>query len=569
MSTDEPVASTEKRTTRSRARKPPKWLWVVVILIVLVGALIQGTEILGDHGLANVLTALLGFIAVVTTAVWFMFFSGYRWRTRLLVLAGGLVGLGLLVSLVRIERFSGEMTPYLASRFAAEPDRLLPMPKPDAAANVDLRTTTADDFPQFLGPQRSESVESVRLARDWTTRPPKRVWRQPIGAGWSAFAAVNGHAVTMEQRGDLEMVTCYNVKTGRLEWATSWSVRYEKIEAGVGPRSTPTIDEGRVYALGAMGHLVCLDGASGKPIWQKDLLREFGVSRDEEANAVPWGRAASPLIVGDRVIVPAGGRKGQRMVSLVAYDKRRGTPIWQAGDEQISYSSPVLATLAGIEQVLIVNEASVGGYDVQSGRTLWTYPRPAHSNRDPNVSQAVPVPPNGVFTSKGYGLGGILIGLEPKQDGTLAPHEVWQDRKVMKTKFSNITVRDAYAYALSDGILECIELATGQTKWKQGRYGHGQVLRVNDLLLVETEAGEILLVEAVPDRPNHVLGRFQAVEGLTWNTLALYGPYLLVRNAEEAACYELPLEGRPSASRRDSRLWSTGKSTAESRTLSR
>ena len=114
----------------------------------------------------------------------------------------------------------------------------------------------------------------------------------------------------------------------------------------------------------------------------------------------------------------------------------------------------------------------------------------------------------------------------------------------MKTKFSNVTILNGYVYGLSDGILECIEAANGQSKWKQGRYGHGQILRVGDLLLVLTEEGEIVLVEATPDRTNSVLGRFQAIEGLTWNNIALYGPYLLVRNAEEAACYKLPLEER-------------------------
>ena len=163
----------------------------------------------------------------------------------------------------------------------------------------------------------------------------------------------------MEQRGQWEMVSCYGVETGRLEWAYRTAARYEKFEAGVGPRSTPTIDEGMVYALGALGHLACLDGATGKCLWEKDLLHESGMTPEDEAAAVPWGRAASPLVVGDRVIVPLGGRKGGRLVSLAAYDKRRGTLLWEGGNRQISYSSPALATLAGAEQVLIVNEDTV------------------------------------------------------------------------------------------------------------------------------------------------------------------------------------------------------------------
>ena len=349
----------------------------------------------------------------------------------------------------------------------------------------------------------------------------------------------------MEQRGDAEMVTCYAIETGRLEWAHSTAARFERLEAGVGPRSTPTIDEGRVYALGALGRLACLDGANGKLLWEKDLLQEYGIAPDDEAAAVLWGRAASPLVAGDRLIVPIGGPKGGRMVSLAAFDKRSGALLWEGGNRQVSYSSPVLATLAGTEQILIVNEATVSGHDLPSGRALWEHPWPGHTNRDPNVSQPVPIAPNLIFVSKGYGQGAMLLQLDAAADGAFTTRAAWKNPRVMKTKFSNVALREGCVYGLSDGILECVELAHGQSKWRQGRYGHGQILLAGDLLLVLSEEGEIVLVEAAPDRANNVLGRFQAIEGLTWNNFALYGPHLLVRNAVEAACYKLPLEGQP------------------------
>ncbi len=351
----------------------------------------------------------------------------------------------------------------------------------------------------------------------------------------------------MEQRGDAEMITCYSIETGRLEWANAAAGRFERLDAGVGPRSTPTIDEGMVYALGALGRLACLDGATGKTVWEKDLLQEYGISPDDEAAAVPWGRAASPLVVGDRLIVPIGGRKGGRMASLAAFDKRNGAKLWEGGEGQISYSSPALATLAGVEQVLIANEATLSGHDVATGGVLWEHPWPGHTNADPNVSQPVPVAPDLIFISKGYGQGAMLLKYNnPSPNDVLAPTQiVWKNPRVMKTKFANVAIRDGFVYGLSDGILECVELASGLSRWKGGRYGHGQTLLVGDLLLVVSERGEVVLVEATPDRSNYVLGRFQAIEGLTWNNLALYGPYLLVRNAEEAACYKLPLEGRP------------------------
>jgi outer membrane protein assembly factor BamB len=547
---NQPSSSTDNISSRGKRRTPPKLVLAELVLLCLLGVYIRGADILGDHVFTNFVVLFLGIIAVATLAVWFLFFSGFGWRLRLLSLAGVFTAVSLFAVFFRIERLNGELVPLFAYRFSLKPDQRLQPPSPDAfaganMASVDLQTTTQYDFPQFLGPRRNVSVEHVRLARNWTDRPPELVWRHDIGAGWSAFSVVNGHAVTMEQRGDWEMVTCYGLETGRLEWANSKATRYEKLEAGIGPRSTPTIDEGMVYALGALGHLVCLDGTTGKCLWEKDLLKDYGVSPEDEAESVPWGRAASPLVVGDRVIVSVGGRKGGSLVSLAAYDKRHGDLLWKGGDRQISYSSPATATLAGAEQILIVNEDTVSGHDLITGRPLWEQPWKGHSNADANVSQAVPVLPNRIFISKGYGQGAMLFQLGPGTGDDLDAQVVWRNPKVMKTKFANVAICENYVYGLSDGILECVDLANGLSKWKQGRYGHGQILLVNDLLLVLSEKGEVLLVEASPESPNNVMGRFQAIHGLTWNNIAMSGPYLLIRNANEAACYRLPLDKQP------------------------
>ena len=249
----QPTSSLAPAGRRGKRRIPPKWVWAVLAALFLSGAIVRGTDILGDHAFANIGTLLLGAVAVGTVAVWFLFFSGYSRRLRLWGLAGVVAVVSLFAVLFRIERISGELIPVFACRFSAKSDGRLQPPRSGTLvgadrASADLRTTTEYDFPQFLGPRRGDSVEHVRLARSWTNRPPELVWRHEIGAGWSAFSVVNGHAVTMEQRGDWEMVTCYGVETGRLEWAYSTAARFEKFEAGIGPRSTPTIDEGMVYA---------------------------------------------------------------------------------------------------------------------------------------------------------------------------------------------------------------------------------------------------------------------------------------------------------------------------------
>ncbi|MHC4178881.1 MAG: PQQ-binding-like beta-propeller repeat protein [Planctomycetota bacterium] len=524
------------------------YVWVVTALACAVIAVVRGTDVMPSRANANIATWIAAFVAIVTLLLWFAFFSRYTRRVRMCPLVGSLAVVGVFALLFRIDGTSGDLWPEFALRFSPKPDELLGKPKlPDPTARqtplVDLVTTTGDDFPQFLGPDRSASIDHLTLARNWNDSPPEFVWRQEIGAGWSGFAVVGGHAVTMEQRGELEMVTCYDVNTGQLQWLHSILVRYQTKLAGVGPRATPTIDEGMVYTLGATGRLLCLDGATGQPVWEKDLRSEYGVTEADEEAEVPYGRANSPLVVDDLLIIPAGGPQRRGWVSLAAYDKRTGEPVWQGGDYQISYSSPVLATLDGRQQILIVNQDYVTGHDVATGVVLWEHQWPGRSATNANVSQAVPLPPDRVFLSKGYSHGAALLRLVPKADGTFDTQQLWHSARVMRTKFTNVVLWEGHVYGLSDGILECIELDRGARVWKSGRYGHGQLLRVGELLLVLSEKGRISLVEATPQRRNNVLGEFQALEGKTWNTFALYGPHLLVRNGREAACYKLPLEG--------------------------
>jgi outer membrane protein assembly factor BamB len=543
-------SSSEPAGWRRKSRLVARvYVWVVLVLAAAAIVVLRYTDVMADHAAANIGTLIAAFVAVVTLILWFAFFSGFSGWVRMLPLLASLVFCGVFAALFRIQHVSGELVPEFAWRFSRSPDELLEQPTlPGGATHqtptVDLLTHAADDFTQFLGPDRSAAIDRLTLARDWAASPPQLVWRQAIGAGWSGFAVVNGYAVTMEQRGESEMVTCYAVQTGQLQWVCSTPVRYESVLAGVGPRATPTVDQALVYTLGASGRLLCLDGATGRPVWEKDLLKEYEMTADDEEAELPYGRANSPLVVGESLIVPAGGPQRRGWVSLVAYHKKTGQQLWEGGNRQISYSSPVLATLGGTPQILIVNQDYASGHDPRTGAVLWEYPWPGKSHSNANVSQAVPVPPDRVFLSKGYGGGAALVQLVPNDDGTFDPQELWQNSRVMRTKFTNVALREGYVYGLSDGILECVELESGRSVWKGGRYGHGQILRVGELLLVLSESGRMFLVEATPDRRNHVLGQFQALEGKTWNTLALYGPYLLVRNAEEAACYQLPL-GKP------------------------
>jgi len=227
---------------------------------------------------------------------------------------------------------------------------------------------------------------------------------------------VNGYAVTREQRGDREMVTCYDLDTGALVWSWAVANRYDTVMAGVGPRATPTVDEGIVYALTNNGILVALDGSNGTPVWQQDLIGRYAGSLGDDLDVLQYGRSHSPLILGTLVIVPAGGSEARGFVSLAAFDKKTGAPVWDGGNHAISMNSPAVATLAGVEQVLTVNADVVTGHDPTRGTVLWEFPWPSGLGF-PHASQAVGVPPNRVWVSSGYGGGAMLMELTPSGRG--------------------------------------------------------------------------------------------------------------------------------------------------------
>lgn len=520
---------------------PPIWVWCLAGFWCVLLVVVRVTNATGDHAVDYVVSLVFAMLACSALASWFVFLSGYGRILRLGVVTGLVGAICTFFAFYEIYQISGELKPMFRRRRAASPDELLEQPPAVTGQQVAVKQTAPVDFPEFLGPGRRNRVDTVSLDPDWIAQPPKLLWRQPIGAGWGGFSVVNGVAITMEQRGKQELVTCYRVETGELVWSSATEGRHETFMGGIGPRSTPTINEGLVYSQGALGTVACLDGANGREIWRHDLLTRYGILPDDDVNAIAWGRSGSPLVVDDLVIVPAGGPLGGPYVSLVAFDKKNGTVAWESGDHQISYSSPVLATLGGKRQILIVNEDNASGHDPQSGRRLWQVAWPGKSNANASVSQVMPLPPDRFMLSKGYGCGAALFQLTATGDGAFEVQDVWRQPRVLKTKFCNVVVHHDYAYSLSDGILECIALATGQQAWKGARYGHGQVLGVRDHLLVQLESGKVALVDATPEG-FHEVSRFSAIQGKTWNNPTLYGNRLLVRNGEEAACYELATE---------------------------
>ena len=500
----------------------------MLVLVLATVALVVVWGFTGEQRQDRVIdTVMVVFFALVLLVLWLLLLSRLRWPIRLSVF-GLLVLLGVAASFtVTIRGVSGDLVPILDWRWSRAEE--VPVPAVAEDAVPPPASTTTDprhDYPQFLGPRRDGTVEGAGLARDWSAEPPVELWRQPVGAGWSGFAVVGSFAVTHEQRGDRETVTCYDVTSGRLLWSHADPVRFDHPIAGPGPRATPAIDAGRVYALGATGILNALDLRTGERLWSRNVIEESGAS-------VPtYGVSASPLLDGDVVIVASGGGKGR---ALAAYHRDTGEPAWSGGGGYAAYSSPVIAQLADARQLLLFNGGGLAAHDPASGETLWRHAWPSGTER---ASQPVVLPGDRVFLSTGYGVGGKLFQIGTNDSGGFSIGLVWESRG-LKAKFTNVVHRDGHLYGLDDGILVCLDPETGERRWKRGRYGHGQVILAGDLLIIQAESGGVALVEATPEEYRE-LGRITALDGKTWNHAALAGRRLLVRNDRAAACYELP-----------------------------
>ncbi len=517
---------------------PPLRVWIFWTICTL--GVFGSRFIEVEPAVANIIALIFTLLALAAFLAWWCFRSPFppfiRWLPPVIML----VTASVIPIRYELYRTTGSLVPQFVRR-GQTPDRMIEAkPTVGNSGIVDVATTTDLDFPQFLGPQGNSQLTSIQLNPDWKSNPPRELWRRKVGAGWSGFSVVNGFAFTMEQRGNDELVVCYELETGEPCWSHAIEARHATVFGALGPRATPTVAGGRVYALGATGVLRCLDGSTGDELWMRNLFTDYNMDQETGEKAVAWGRSNSPLVISDRLYIPIGGPRGGTCVSLLCLNAQSGETIWESGEYQASYATPVLMTLGGVEQIVMVNEGFVTGHELQSGEVLWEHQWSGRSDMNANVSQPHQVGANSVFLSKGYAKGAELITLIPAEDDLWAVEIEWAKR-VMKTKFSNAAIYDGYVYGLDDGVLSCVDMSNGKRKWKKGKYKYGQILLVGKHILVQGEEGEVAIVEASPAGYRE-LHRIQAFDAQTWNTLCLYGNRLLIRNAEEAACYEIAVE---------------------------
>jgi outer membrane protein assembly factor BamB len=397
-----------------------------------------------------------------------------------------------------------------------------PLPPSEAETTATPPSARAPEWPGFRGPDRSGVVRGVRVDTNWSASPPVQLWRRRIGPGWASFAIDGDLFYTQEQRGDEEIVACYHVSTGEPVWRHRDPVRFYESNGGAGPRGTPTISNARVYSLGATGILNALDARTGAVVWSRNA------SSDTRVEVPMWGFSSSPLVIDQVVIVATSG-------TLAGYDAATGRLRWVGTHNGVSYSSPHLVTIDGVQQAVLLSGKATS-VTPADGKILWQQEWEGGAIVQPAV-----IGDGDLLISSMTFTGGIGTRRLTVRHGTegWSVTERWTSN-ALKPYFNDYVIHKGYAFGFDGNILASVDLADGTRKWKGGRYGSGQLILLadQDLLLVLSEEGELALVSATPDTFTEI-ARAPALQGKTWNHPVLVGNVLLVRNGEEMAAFRL------------------------------
>ncbi|HET6979739.1 MAG TPA: PQQ-binding-like beta-propeller repeat protein [Pyrinomonadaceae bacterium] len=504
------------------------WIERIAAIVLIVLALIGTKRVVHESIAGGAMGMLLYMLAIpvfsmglVLWAVITRHFSAAR--RRLMFVPMLLIGCGVFM-LIRTGGLTAEFDNDIHWRWSKTPEQALLAAANNEttapATNVSTPVSTESGWSGFRGPQRDGTVHGVKIKTDWSASPPVELWRRPIGPAWSSFAVQNGRFYTQEQRGDEEVVSCYDVNTGKPIWRHSDNARFYESNAGAGPRATPTLSNGRVYTQGATGIVNVLDAATGNVIWTRNSVNDTG------AKIPGWGIAGSPLVANDLVVVAAAG-------NLVAYELEGGKPRWLGPPGGTGYSSPELLTINGIQQIVLLRSTGVMSVSLNDGKLLWEHAWEGVPIVQPAVAS------NGdllISVSDSSGLRRLTVG---QNSGGWTTQERWTTEDI-NPWFNDFVVHNGHAFGFDGSSLVCVNLDDGKLKWKGKRYGYGQVILLpeQDMLLVLSEKGELALAKAATDQFTE-LGHFPALEGKTWNHPVLVGDVLLVRNDHEMAAFRL------------------------------
>ncbi|HVX61500.1 MAG TPA: PQQ-binding-like beta-propeller repeat protein [Pirellulales bacterium] len=504
-------------------------LWSLLALVLgAAAAIVASRQTMGT------ISVLLFGLPVAFTA-WSVGLLIARWTSRRYLRAGLILASSLIwgfVCLLRMDGLTGDLKPDIRWRWSpSDEDVYLAERSQNAFEAADGSQAAAlevrpGDWPAYRGPQRNGEVRGLEISTSWNAQPPKLVWRQRIGPAWSSMLVIDGRLFTQEQAGEAEAVVCLDAETGRRVWTHEDAARFWDSQSGAGPRATPAFAEGCIYAQGATGILNCLDAATGKVRWSRNVMEDSG------ASLPMWGFSSSPLVAEGVVIAYAGGKADKR---LLAYRTADGELAWTASAGPTSYTSPQPAEFGGKPQALFLSDLGLVALDPATGKECWRYDA-ATPGVWRAVQPAVLGPADVLIASED--LGTVLLKVS-EQEGRWNAERKWSSR-AMKPGYNDFVIYDGFAYGFDGGAFCCLDVKTGKRRWRRGRYGRGQTLLLADqgLLLVSSETGEAVLLEATPEA-HRELGRFQAIEGKTWNHPAIAQDCLFMRNDQEIACYRL------------------------------
>jgi outer membrane protein assembly factor BamB len=347
----------------------------------------------------------------------------------------------------------------------------------------------SQDWPQFLGPTRDGLYPGVDLASSWAKGGPPVVWKKVVGQGFSSPVVSSGRLVLFHRLDDHETIECLEAKTGQALWSFRYPASYrDDFGFDEGPRSTPAIADGRIYAFGAEGWLHCLDLATGKKLWGVNTHLQFGVRKGY------FGAACSPLVEGRAVVLNIGGSKPS---GLVAFDRESGNVLWTATDHEASYSSPTAATVRGVRHLLALTRFGLVDVDPATGKVRFEFPWRARIQASVNAATPLWMGDH-VFISASYQTGAAVLQI----DG-YPPKKLWSSDDALSNHYATSVIRNGYLYGYHGRqehgpSLRCVEFQTGRVMWTVDQFRAGTVTLAGDQLLLLKENGELVLAPASP-----------------------------------------------------------------------